>query len=147
MKSLEKYNLDSILKHVAQISEKEMEIFCDPEHVVKHAKALLINSRIEKMIVYFLSSRNKLIDQQIFEGTINKAVIYPREIFRQALIKDATGVILAHNHPSGEPEPSGNDIHLTGLISAGLNTLDVKLIDHVIVTPDKYFSFAEENIL
>jgi DNA repair protein RadC len=148
MKELEKYSVEELLEHIAEVSENEMTRCDSPQVVVNYLKSQLINQRIEKLTCLFLNSKNKIIGESCFEGTVNKAVVFPREIVREALMKDATGLILAHNHPSGECEPSANDIHLTSLIVDAVKPLDIKLLDHIIIgSANKHFSFAEENIL
>lgn len=79
-------------------------------------------------------------------GTIDTATYYPRELFRRVLLNDAASVILVHNHPSGVPDPSRSDISFTEKIKKGLNTLEVDLLDHVIIG-ETYFSFKEKGIL
>lgn len=148
MKALEKYSVQQLLDHIAEISEKELSGVDKPEAVVNLVKSKLIGQRVENLICLFLNAKNKVIGEKVFEGTVNKAIIYPREVLREAILNDATAVIMAHNHPSGECDPSGNDIHLTSLIADALNPLDIKLLDHIIIGgANNHFSFCQENIL
>lgn len=91
-----------------------------------------------------LDSRQKLLNvTSLFIGTADTSLAHPREIFRAALLDVATAVIFVHNHPSGDPQPSTQDILLTKkLIKAG-KLLDIKVIDHIIITSDSYYSFQE----
>jgi DNA repair protein RadC len=102
----------------------------------------------EVFIVIFLDSQNRKISMEIVsEGTINEAAVYPREIVKLALMNNATGVILGHNHPAGSKLPSASDIQSTKAISSALNTINVKVIDHIIACEDSYISFAERGLL
>jgi DNA repair protein RadC len=127
---------------------KNRDTFDSPENVVAFASQKLSSNKEEAFMVIYLDARNKINEYEIInEGTVNKAVVYPRNVIKNALKHNATGIILVHNHPSGESEPSGNDIHLTGLISQAAGSMDIKLLDHIIVAGNSFFSFAQENIL
>ncbi len=88
----------------------------------------------ERFLCLFLDSQHGLISGEIlFEGTINSASVYPREIIRRVLELNAAALIIAHNHPSGNPEPSRADISLTQEIKPALATIDIPLLDHIVV--------------
>ena len=96
----------------------------------------------------FLDARNRLIEnEEIFYGSVDRTVVYPREVLKSSMRHNACGVILYHNHPSGIPEPSASDIQLTGRIAHLLEEVDVRLIDHVVVSADRQVSFAERGLL
>ncbi len=96
----------------------------------------------------FLDSRNRLIvNEELFQGTIDQATVYPREVIRRALAHNAAGVILAHNHPGGDAHPSVADETLTNALVRGLALVDVRVIDHMIVGSDSVYSFAESGKL
>lgn len=127
---------------------KNKDTFDSPDNVVAFASQKISSKKEEAFMVIYLDARNKINEYEIInEGTVNKAVVYPRNVIKNALKHNATGIILVHNHPSGESEPSGNDIHLTGLISQAAGSMDIKLLDHIIVAGNSFFSFAQENIL
>lgn len=106
------------------------------------------NLPIEYCYALFLDNSFKLIHtQEISKGTIDKASVYPREIVRAALRYHAVFVILTHNHPSGSLEPSPADIELTHVLKKALSTVDIKLIDHLIVAKEKAVSLAEIGYL
>lgn len=95
----------------------------------------------------FLDSQHKLIKFEVlFEGTINQSAVYPREILKMCLSYNAKAVIIAHNHPSGSCQPSGDDITITSRISEALSLVDIDLLDHIIVGIGSPLSFAEEQI-
>lgn len=102
----------------------------------------------EEFSVLFLDSQNRLIEcESMFRGTLTQASVYPREIVKAALRHNAAGVILSHNHPSGEPEPSRADEFLTQTIKASLALVDVRVLDHVIVGGASSVSFAERGLV
>ena len=96
----------------------------------------------------YLDSRKKIIKEEtIFIGSLNESVIHPREIFQIALNENAAALILIHNHPSGDPKPSGQDIEITKeLIKAG-DILGIPVLDHIIIGDKKYFSMREKGLI
>lgn len=102
----------------------------------------------EEFWVLFLNNSNKVIqNSQLSKGGITGTLVDVRLLFKDALQLGAIGIILAHNHPSGTLKPSQSDIQLTKKIKLAGETLDIKLLDHLIVTEKAYFSFADENLL
>jgi len=102
----------------------------------------------EHFISLTLSGASNLIEKRIvFKGTVNSSIIHPREVFADALTDRAAGIIFIHNHPADDPEPSATDIEITHqLVEAG-KLLGIKVIDHVIVTKDSYYSFQSAGLL
>ena len=101
----------------------------------------------EHFAVMLLDSQHKVLDCTVlFSGTIDGAAIYPREIVKAALHANAAAVILAHNHPSGEPKPSTADMRITERINSALALVDIRVLDHVIVGGSCY-SFAQSGEL
>ncbi len=95
-----------------------------------------------------LDSQNKVTyPALVHEGTIDTAPVYPREIVQAALRHHATGIILAHNHPGGSLNPSSADIEATKKIISACDTINVKVMDHIIVAGEKYFSFADNGLI
>jgi DNA repair protein RadC len=95
-----------------------------------------------------VDARHRLIAfEELFRGTINSANVHPREVLRQTLFHNAAAIILAHNHPSGDSEPSQPDELITERIKEVLALVDVRLIDHVIVGDGRCYSFAEAGLL
>jgi DNA repair protein RadC len=96
----------------------------------------------------FLDNKHRVIAfEELFRGTIDSASVYPREIVKRALEHNAAAVILAHNHPSGECDPSAADRAITGRIGAALNLVDIRLLDHLVVGDSNCLSFAETGLL
>ena len=122
------------------------QALCDPRAVAAFLSPLLERDR-ENMVVLYLNTKNKLIGLSIQEGTIDRSVIYPREIVKAALLSGANAVVLAHNHPSGEPEPSPEDRALTEAILSALKTVNIRLLDHVVIGTSTYCSFFERRLI
>jgi DNA repair protein RadC len=102
----------------------------------------------EAFMLALLNSQNKLIClETVSTGTINEAAVYPREIVKIVLSKNAKSVILAHNHPSASLQPSSQDIEVTKKVSQALKTIAVSVVDHIIVAENRFTSFAEQGLL
>jgi len=108
----------------------------------------LRNLKKEKFMVVLLASNNKIIkDKIVTEGTINSSVITPREVFHEAVSALAAAVILIHNHPSGNKNPSREDIKITKKMVAAGKNMDIPVLDHILIADKSYTSFADEGLL
>jgi DNA repair protein RadC len=124
-----------------------------PEDAVKSLQDIA-DEGVERFVCLYLNSKNKiLVKQKVEDGTPNMANPILREIFRYALACDASSIIVAHNHPSGDPAPSREDKDYTAtLVNAG-NALNIKILDHVIISRDletgevKHYSFADHSLI
>ena len=104
------------------------------------------NELQEKFMVLFLDNRKQLIMKKvIFIGTVNSSRVHPRDVFREAVKCNACGIILVHNHPAGSLYPSSQDIFLTNQFIKIGNLMEIKVLDHVIVSSNGYYSFLEKN--
>lgn len=102
----------------------------------------------EVVTVIFLNRANGVIEvKEVAKGGITSSVIDNRVILREALMRNATGIILSHNHPSGNRLPSGEDVKQTEKLGKACKTMEIALLDHIIVAGDGFFSFADENYL
>lgn len=102
----------------------------------------------EEFWIIYLNNSNKVIQKnQLSKGGITGTLVDARLILKQALEVGAIGLIVAHNHPSGTLKPSSSDRHLTQKLKTAAESLDIKLLDHLIITEKAYFSFADENLL
>jgi len=123
------------------------EIFTGSAQVADHLQALLAGRTRETFVALFLNGRNALISSDIiFEGTLTQASVFPREIIKVALLKNAASIIVGHNHPSGQTRPSTDDQAITKSIKQAGELMEIPLLDHVIVG-DGYFSFADSGLL
>jgi DNA repair protein RadC len=98
--------------------------------------------------VMFLDSQNGIVQiEDLFEGTLNASAIYPREVIQSAVKHNAAALIFVHNHPAGNPQPSENDKQITReLVFAG-NIMQIKVLDHIIIGDNRYFSFADAGLI
>lgn len=102
----------------------------------------------EVFLVLYLDAHHRLIEaEELFRGTLTQTSVYPREVVKGALARNAAALALAHNHPSGEAEPSRADELLTQTLKSALSLVDVRIIDHFIVAGDKIVSFAELGLI
>ena len=123
-------------------------VLADWDLLMGYLNAQLARERVEQFRILFLDNKNRLLaDEAQARGTVNHTPVYPREVARRALELHATALILVHNHPSGDPAPSRQDIEMTAEIGRAVATLGVVLHDHVIVGNGKWVSFRREGLL
>ncbi len=116
--------------------------------LIAYLNAELSRERVEQFHVLFLDNRNRLLaDEAQQRGTVNHTPVYPREVAKRALELHATALILVHNHPSGDPTPSRDDIAMTQQIKAATAALSIVLHDHIIVGNGRWLSFRREGLL
>jgi DNA repair protein RadC len=121
---------------------------CTPDAVRAYLRSTFNGQPHESFIVMFLDVKHRLIDtSEMFRGTLSHTSVYPREVVKAALRRNAAGVMLAHNHPSGEAAPSDADVRLTTALVQALALVDVRVIDHFIVAGSHIHSFAENGQL
>ncbi len=119
-----------------------------PEHVKSYCASLLGHLKVEHCVALFLDSQLRLITtEEVSRGTLSQASVYPREVVKSALRLHASALILAHNHPSGVAEPSQADLALTRHLKQALSMIDIRLLDHLIVTGGQATSLAERGQL
>jgi len=122
----------------------EGEAFTAPQAVKDFCQLQIANELDEYFCVLYLNSQHRLIAfERLFRGTVDAASVYPRVVVRRALELNAAAVILTHNHPSGETEPSTADLRITERLKTALDVVDVRVLDHVIVGVGGATSFAE----
>lgn len=119
-----------------------------PQAVKQYLQLLLAGKAHESFAVLFLDVKNRLIAcEELFRGTLTHASVYPREVVKAALAHNAAAILLAHNHPSGSPQPSAADHTLTGTLKQALALVDIRVLDHFIVAGHQVHSFAEHGQL
>jgi DNA repair protein RadC len=122
---------------------RDKDIFTSPEQVRDYLAIQMRDNHREVFAVMLLDTRHRLIELlELFFGTVNSASVYPREVVKVALEKNASSVIVAHNHPSGNAEPSRADIQITKRLKAALEIIDIKLLDHFIIGKGEIVSLA-----
>jgi DNA repair protein RadC len=124
------------------------DLLSSPEAVKRYLRIKLGGRPYESFVVLFVDIKNRLIaDKEMFRGTLSHASVHPREVVKEALAWNAAGVLLAHNHPSGSPEPSDADQRLTRTLSQALGLVDIRVLDHFIIAGPLVHSFAEHGQL
>lgn len=120
----------------------------NPEHLIRWLRRKFGGQQQEHFIAVYLDSSNRIIRSSVlFIGTLNASMVSPREVMAEALKNAAASMILAHNHPSGNPLPSDADLASTARICKAAKLLDINVLDHLIVTSIGHFSFAREGLL
>ena len=126
----------------------EQPVLTNWQALMDYLTAAMSRDRIEQFRVLFLDSRNRLIaDEAQARGTVNHTPVYPREVVKRGLELHATAMILVHNHPSGDPTPSAQDIEMTRQIATAARALSITLHDHVIIGNGTWLSFRQESLL
>ena len=127
---------------------KQKDALKSPKQVRDYLSLKLGNAPREIFMVLFLDAQNRIQAQEnLFEGTLTQASVYPREVVKRALFRNAASVIFAHNHPNGIAEASQADKQLTQVLKSALNLLDIRVLDHFVVAGNDTISFAEQGLL
>lgn len=135
-------------RQLASLRLRRGRALTSPKEVFSHLQALLANYEHEVFALLLLDSRHRVIAfQEVFRGTLDGASVYPREVVKVTLEHNAAAVILVHNHPSGDPEPSQADIKLTLSLRDALNLVGTRTLDHIVVGQEGCLSLAEQGLL
>jgi len=136
-----------LVKRALKIQDESLPIVSSVKDVILQVSYLREKTREHLMAIY-LNARNELLFRKhVFVGTLNANLVHPREIFQEALKQNAASVILVHNHPSGDPEPSEDDLEITKRILEAGKIMGIDVLDHVIITKSKVFSFKERKLI
>lgn len=144
---------DKIIATALKCLEERMtystnEIFNSSKNIKNYLRLHLGQEKNEVFAVIFMDNQHRLISfDRLFTGTINEAVVYPRCVVQKALQYNAATIIVAHNHPSGIAKPSEADKRITADLRKILEIVNVKILDHIVVTAADTYSFAEEGLL
>lgn len=141
-------SLNELLEHAAEVLAQKYKregTFTNPNNVKEYLRLKLGSYDREVFALMLLDNQHQLIRfEELFFGTIDAASVYPREVVKTALYANAGAVIFAHNHPSGDPEPSQADRRITTRLIDALSLIDVRVLDHIVVGED-CVSFAERG--
>ncbi|MBI5681558.1 MAG: DNA repair protein RadC [Deltaproteobacteria bacterium] len=131
-------------------SEHELKDFNikDPQSVVKAIQSSIKDKAKEHFKLILLNTRNKIIGiSTISIGSLSASIVHPREVFKDAIMHSANAVVLVHNHPSGDTEPSEDDLKITKRLAEAGKILGIEVLDHIIIGKDNYFSFKEKRLV
>jgi len=137
-----------LVKRAMKVGEETLPIIKSTKDVIAQAVYLREKTREHLMTIY-LNARNEIVwkKQSTFIGSLNANLVHPREIFQEALNHNAASVILVHNHPSGDPEPSQDDLEITKRIQEAGKIMGIDVLDHIIITKAKAFSFKDKKLI
>ncbi len=144
-KAMQILSMSEILKRI-HLSEKPIKKITCAEDVFKFFHDKLKDKKEEHFYVLMLNNQNNIIaEQEISKGILDASIIHPREVFKPAIKNSASKLILVHNHPSGNPDPSGEDIEITEKLVESGNQIGIKILDHVIVGGEKWWGWKESH--
>lgn len=119
-----------------------------PKSAIELLRDKLQDYKKEHFKIIMLNSRNKVINiEDVSVGTLNTSLVHPREVFEPAIRHHSASVIIVHNHPSGDPEPSDDDLKMTKKLVESGKILSIEVVDHIIIGKDGYFSFKEKKFI
>src|SRR5699024_7178089 len=135
-------------KRIQQYRPEEKYVIRSPEDGAEYVMEEMRSLNQEHLVALFLNTKNQVIHRQtIFIGSLNASIVHPREIYREAVKRSAASVVCAHNHPSGDPSPSQEDIHVTRrLVEAG-KIMGIELLDHLVIGNNRFISLKEKGYL
>lgn len=148
VKAIQLLCIAELTKRMAKATNEGGLKLITPESVANYYMQDMRHLAQEKILLVMLDSKSKIMkDMIISSGTINSSLLSPREIYLTALKYEAVGIILLHNHPSGDPTPSKEDINTTKRMKEAGNLIGIKLMDHIIIGDNKYVSLGEQGFL
>lgn len=140
--------ISELAKRLARTSAQDLLSFQNPDTIAKYYMEDLRHEKQEHMKLLMLNTKSKLIGEtEISKGTVNASLITPRELFIEALQKNAVSIIIMHNHPSGDPTPSREDQLTTRRIKEAGALIGIDLLDHIIIGNNCFISFRKEGLL
>ena len=148
VKAIQILCISELAKRLAKANAKEGLILNRPSTIAHYYMEDMRHQEQENLKLLMLNTKSKLLgEKDISKGTVNSAIVSPREIFVESLDRKAVAIILMHNHPSGDPTPSESDVLFTKRIQEAGKLIGIELLDHIIIGNNCYISFAEEKIL
>jgi DNA repair protein RadC len=128
-------------------AEKPRPVLKSPDDVAAEVRSQLKGKKKEHFLVLSLDTRNRLINRKLVSiGSLDTSIVHPREVFKEAVSSCAASVIFAHNHPSGDPEPSKEDIELTKRLAKAGEIMGIEVLDHIIVCDRSYLSLKAKSL-
>lgn len=127
---------------------EHLDRFTSPRQVFEYFHHEFRDSRKEYFLALLLDGKNRIIRRvQVSEGSLNQSIVHPREVFRPAVRESAAAVILVHNHPTGDPAPSSEDIAVTRRLNEAGEVMGIRVLDHIIIGDGDFISFVERGLL
>ena len=140
--------IGELSKRIASVSAKKLLDFQNPETIADYYMEQMRHEEQEIMICMMLNTKNQLLGETVISrGTVNASLVSPRDLILAAFRFRAVFIIIVHNHPSGDPKPSRDDLDITKRIQAACSLVDIPLLDHIIIGDQRYISFRQEGML
>lgn len=126
----------------------DKDIVRSADEVMAYLKHSLRDKNREAFLVIYLNGRNQILKmEELFKGTLTTSAVYPREVVKRALDNNAAALVFVHNHPSGNPNPSQDDLTITKKLKAAAKAIDVSIHDHLIIAGNEVYSFADNGLI
>lgn len=140
--------IGELSKRIASVSAKKLLDFQNPDTIADYYMEQMRHEEQEIMICMMLNTKNQLLGETVISrGTVNASLVSPRDLILAAFRFRAVFIIIVHNHPSGDPKPSRDDLEITKRIQAACSLVDIPLLDHIIIGDQRYISFRQEGML
>ncbi|MCC3144222.1 DNA repair protein RadC [Halanaerobium sp. Z-7514] len=137
-----------LAKRIASIKNYKKDLVSNPAQAAELLTSEMRFLKQEVLRTILLDVKNRVIAvPEISKGGLSSSIVHPREVFKEAIRRSSAAVILVHNHPSGDPKPSADDINITKKLQKAGEIIGIKVIDHIIIAGDKFLSFKEENLI
>lgn len=148
VKAIQLKCITELSKRMARQSRSEGICLTSPTSVAEYYMQDMRHLTTEQILLIMIDSKSRILNDMIISsGTVNSSILAPREIYLNALKYDAVSIILVHNHPSGDPTPSAEDINTTERMKDAGNLIGIKLMDHIIIGDNRYISLKEKGLL
>src|SRR5699024_2851760 len=135
-------------KRISQYKPDDRYVIRSPDDGANFIMEEMRSLKQENFVVLFLNTKNQVIHRKtVFVGSLNASIVHPREVFREAVKWSAASIVVAHNHPSGDPSPSQEDIHVTRRLVESGKMIGIELLDHLIIGDRKFVSLKEKGYL
>lgn len=137
-----------LTKKLSNAKQVERYIIKSPEDGADYLMEEMRSLKQEHLVVLFLNTKNEIIHKStVFIGSLNASIVHPREIFREAVKRSSASIIVGHNHPSGDPTPSQEDIHVTRRLAEAGKIMGIDMLDHLIIGNNRFISLKEKGYL
>ena len=137
-----------LAKRISSIKNYKKDLVSNPAQAAGLLASEMRFLKQEVLRVILLDVKNKVIAvPEISRGGLSSSIVHPREVFKEAIRRSSAAVILVHNHPSGDPKPSADDLNITKKLQKAGEIIGIKVVDHIIIAGDKFLSFKEKNLI
>jgi DNA repair protein RadC len=137
-----------LVRRLETFSEEPKRKICSPKDVYTLIYPKMREQKKERFVTLYLDTKNQILKQETISiGSLNASIVHPREVFKVALELSSASIIITHNHPSGDPSPSREDIMITEKLCEGGKLLGIDVLDHIIIGDGRYTSLKDEGFI